>query len=146
MLGVLAWSSFAFGGEIHDAAMKGDLAKVKALLQDHPDLIISEDADGETPLHWAAAFDQEDMVDLLLANTADGNTKTNKAGETPLHAAAAKGNKGVAEKLLIYKAEVNAKDSGGNTPWPSRVRTLPSIRPHACSRISSALEKSKQRA
>src|ERR1017187_2386711 len=31
MLVALAWSNLAFGGEIHDAARKGDLDKVKAL-------------------------------------------------------------------------------------------------------------------
>jgi ankyrin repeat protein len=116
MLVVPVWSSLAFGGEIHDAAMKGDLAKVKALLKDHPELVISEDSDGETPLHWAAASGQEDMVELLLANNADAIARTNKAGETPLHVAAARGYKGVAERLLTHKADVNARDGGGNTP------------------------------
>src|SRR5208337_1072836 len=105
----------AFGAEIHDAAMKGDVAKVKAILQVHPELVLSEDTDGETPLHWAAAFGQEDIVDLLLANNTDALAKTNKAGETPLHVAAAKGFTGVAETLLTHKADVNARDGGGNT-------------------------------
>ena len=40
---VLAWSSLAFCGEIHDAAKAGDLEKVKALLKDNPDLVFSKD-------------------------------------------------------------------------------------------------------
>ncbi|MGP8235030.1 MAG: ankyrin repeat domain-containing protein [Limisphaerales bacterium] len=113
---MLVCGSIAFGGEIHDAAMRGDVAKVKALLKDHPELVISEDAEGETPLHWAAVFGQEDIVDLLLANNAEATAKTNKAGETALHVAATKGYKGVAQRLLNHKADVNAKDGGGNTP------------------------------
>ena len=30
----LAWACLAFGGEIHDAANKGDLEKVKSLVKD----------------------------------------------------------------------------------------------------------------
>ena len=43
LLGALAWSSLAFGGEIHDAAKAGDLEKVKAVLKDNPDLVFSKD-------------------------------------------------------------------------------------------------------
>ena len=40
--------------EIHDAAKSGDVEKVKALLKDNPDLVISQDDIGFTPLHYAA--------------------------------------------------------------------------------------------
>jgi hypothetical protein len=33
LLVALAWSSLAFGGEIHNAAKNGDMEKVKALLK-----------------------------------------------------------------------------------------------------------------
>ena len=67
----LAWSSLAFRGEIHDAARKGDLAKVKALLKDHPDLVFSKDNNGETPLHQAVLFGHKDVAELLLAGKAE---------------------------------------------------------------------------
>ena len=54
LLVALAWSSLAFGGEIHDAAAAGDLERVKALLKDNPDLVFSKDSGGQTPLHGAA--------------------------------------------------------------------------------------------
>ena len=51
----LGCSSLAFCGEIHDAARRGDLERVKTLLKDHPELTFSIDEYGETPLHLAAS-------------------------------------------------------------------------------------------
>src|ERR1017187_5732369 len=89
----------AFCGEIHDAAKFGDLAKVKALLKDNPDLVFSKDDYGQTPLHYAAYFCQKDVAELLLAKKADVNAKENHDG-TPLYAAATKGYKDMVELLL----------------------------------------------
>ena len=123
MLVTLSWSSFAFCGEIHDAAAAGDLGKVKALLKDNPDLVFSKDGNGTTPLHFAAIFDHKDVAELLLDNKADVNAKDNKGsmtlnngGETPLHYAALKGYMDVAELLLTNKADINAKDNDGKSP------------------------------
>jgi hypothetical protein len=112
----LAWSSLAFCGEIHDAALEGDLAKVKALLNENPDLVLrKDDRYGMTPLHYAAAYGHKDVAELLLANKADVNAKDNQ-GWTPLHYAALKGYADVAELLLANKAEVNAEANSGWTP------------------------------
>ena len=40
---LLAWSSLALSGEIHNAARDGDLGRVEALLRDDPDLVFSKD-------------------------------------------------------------------------------------------------------
>jgi ankyrin repeat protein len=111
----LAWGSVAFGDEIHDAAQAGDLAKVNALLNAHPDLVFSKDKNGATPLHWAAGTGHKDVAELLLANKADVNAK-DKNGMTPLHWAAANGHREAVEPLLADKADVNAKDNFGATP------------------------------
>ena len=115
MLFLLAWSSLAFCGDIHDAARRGDLEKVKAVLKDNPDLVSSKDGNGETPLHWAACEGYKDVVEFLLANRAEVNAKDN-IGQTPLHAAAEKGQKVVADSLLANQAEVNVRDNDGQTP------------------------------
>ena len=52
MLVILAWSSPAFCGKIHDAVEQGDLEKVKALLH-NTNLVFSKDDHGRTPLHMA---------------------------------------------------------------------------------------------
>src|SRR5208337_1145970 len=115
MVVALAWSSFAFGGEIHDAALGGDLPRVKELLNVTPDLISSKDASGYTPLHWAAAADHTDVLKFLLANNAEVNARDNKS-QTPLDIAAARGHREAAKLLLAHGAEVNARTGNGWTP------------------------------
>jgi ankyrin repeat protein len=115
LLVALVWSSLAFCGEIHEAANAGDLAKVKALLKDNPDLVSSKDSYGLTPLHYAAWQGHKEVAELLLIAKADINAKAND-GRTPLHVAAYWGQKDVAALLLVNQADVNAKDEGGWTP------------------------------
>jgi ankyrin repeat protein len=55
LLVALACANVAFGGEIHNAAMNGDVAKVKALLKADPSLVFSKDEYGWTPLETLAA-------------------------------------------------------------------------------------------
>jgi ankyrin repeat protein len=111
----LTASSLGLCGEIHDAATKGDLEKVKALLKDNPKLVSSRDATGETPLILAAYYGHKDVVDFLLANKADVDTRDNK-GVTALHSAAVNGFQDVAEALLAHSADINARDNHGMTP------------------------------
>jgi len=111
----LAWSNLAAGEEIHEAAKRGDLAKVKALLKENPALALSRDDTGWTPLHLAAQKGFKEVAELLLANKAQVNAKS-KRGDTPLHWAAVNGHKDVAELLFANNADVNARDHGGWTP------------------------------
>jgi|WetSurMetagenome_2_1015567.scaffolds.fasta_scaffold32982_3 ankyrin repeat protein len=137
LLIVLGWSIPVFCGEIHDAAIKGDLAKVKALLKDNPELVSSQDSTGDTPLHLAVMKDHKDMVKLLIDNKADINASITAhvreiihksipgfksstmlyfdIGATPLHLAAASGHKDIVELLLAHGADVNAID--GDDGW-----------------------------
>jgi ankyrin repeat protein len=116
MLVALGWSSFAFCGEIHDAAKSGDLEKVKALLKNNPDFVFSrDDKYGGTPLQWTVVYGHKAVAELLLASKAEVNAKT-ITGQTPLHYAASKGHWDVTELLLANYAEVNSKATNGFTP------------------------------
>jgi hypothetical protein len=52
----LAWSLSAFCGEIHEASKRGNLANVKALLMENPNLVHIKDRIGDTPLHIASEY------------------------------------------------------------------------------------------
>jgi ankyrin repeat protein len=107
--GTLAWSNLAPGGEIHTAAMRGDVEKVKALLAADPDLVSSQDEHGWTPLYFAAASGHKDVVELLIANKADVNALNQNF--TPLRAAAMNGHPDVAELLIASNAQVTIFDA-----------------------------------
>jgi ankyrin repeat protein len=68
---ILACSVPAICGEIHDASIKVDLAKVKAMLKDNPNLVASKSNNGWTPLRCAAQSGHKDVVEFLLANKAE---------------------------------------------------------------------------
>src|ERR1035438_236608 len=83
MATVLACTSIAFGGPIHDAARKGDVKKIQALLQGDPKLVNDKDNLGDTPLHVAALHGQLTVVQALLDAGANVNAKNNYAPFTP---------------------------------------------------------------
>ncbi len=94
------------GGEIHVAALNGDLAKVTGLLKDNPGLVLSKDSDGNMPLHLAAFKGQRETVEVLLAGGAQVDALGN--GErTPLHFAVIADKKDVTQVLLNAHADVN---------------------------------------
>ena len=135
----LVWNSLAFCSEIQEAIMFDDLAKVKALLKDHPDWVNHKENDGTTALHLAVLYGHKDMVDLLLTNNAEVSihdaaaigdlekvkallnanpdlvNSKDKGGWTPLLWATTSNHKDVAELLLANKADVDAADNMGNT-------------------------------
>ncbi len=52
--------------EIFDAAKKGELAKVKALVQKNPDLVKSKNNEDDTPLHIAADAGHLEIARFLI--------------------------------------------------------------------------------
>ncbi|HYV29259.1 MAG TPA: ankyrin repeat domain-containing protein, partial [Candidatus Eisenbacteria bacterium] len=86
-----------------------EVQRIKALIQDSPDLINSPDQTGRTPLHKASAAGQLTVARFLLANKADVNARLTKDGSaTPLILAAGNGHKTMVELLLANGADVNA--------------------------------------
>lgn len=81
------------------------------------DQVDSKDANGRTPLSWAAARGHEAVVKLLLATDGvDPNSKDNK-GRTPLSWAVAEGHEAIVRLLLANGGvDPDSGDNGGHTP------------------------------
>ena len=71
---------------VADAAERGDLEAVRALLRDGADANGAQ-ADGTTALHWAAINDDVQIVEVLLYAGATVKPITRLGGYTPLHLA-----------------------------------------------------------
>jgi ankyrin repeat protein len=95
----------------YSAIRNGDRAAVKKLIAAHGTTV--RDNRGTTPLMYAAAFGNADMVRLLLAANADPNA-TNEFGATALMWAVNDAQK--VRLLLSAGADVNAKSKLGRTP------------------------------
>lgn len=106
----------ARAGEIHDAARKGDLAKVKALVAKNPKLVNERDHQfGDTPLHDAVIGNYKDIAVFLLSKGADVNSKDDN-GATSLHKAALNNRTEMVVFLIKKGAGVKFRDMEGETP------------------------------
>jgi hypothetical protein len=63
---------FGEGGTIHGAARAGDLAAVRALIEQDAKPPLARDEAGRTPLHVAAGSGRADVAAYLIARGADG--------------------------------------------------------------------------
>ncbi len=100
---------------VADAAMQGDLAKVRALLAQQSDVNVAQ-GDGMTALHWAADRGDVAMTALLLRSGAKLTGTTRNGGYTPLHVAARAGHGAVVQALLGAGADVGTLTATGATP------------------------------
>lgn len=119
VLALAAWA--AEPSPVADAAMRGDRAAVRALLDQKAD-VNAPQADGATALHWAVYRSDQEMVDLLLR--AGANPKAaNREGSTPLWLAAINGDAEIIESLLKAGADPNEALPLGRTPLMAAART-----------------------
>lgn len=119
-LALLSLVSQSIAAPIHDAAAKGDLTKVKALLAKDAKLLNIRDASGAAPLHFAVAGGHKALAGYLLSKKADVNAKKTD-GVTPLHIAAAMDRMEIADMLLLKGADINASNVEGRTPLSKAV-------------------------
>jgi ankyrin repeat protein len=115
-----------------DAAMKRDMAAVRALLDQEIDQKVDVNVpgkDGTPALHWLVRVDDLDSARLLLRAGADA-TRASRTGVTPLYLACANGNAAMIRLLLDAGADANAPDPTGETPLmtASKVGDLASVK------------------
>ena len=122
LVGVIAaWASLAAAGSVPsptspvaDAAMRGDVAAVRALIARRVDVNVPQ-GDGMTALHWAADRGDSTIAIELLRAKADVRARTRIGAYTPLQIAARTGNPAVVRALLAAGSDVKATTTSGAT-------------------------------
>ncbi|MBN1508754.1 MAG: ankyrin repeat domain-containing protein [Sedimentisphaerales bacterium] len=103
---------------LHDAIRRGDVGKVRSLLEQGAN-VDKRDAEGLTPLHLAAWKGNAECVALLLGKGADINAESGVLN-SPLHLAALRGSKPCVELLLKAGAYVNVRNAAVEAYWRER--------------------------
>src|SRR5438105_8203000 len=99
--------SLTIDGQLFDAARNGDVRKLTALLNEHPDRLYARTKPYEhTMLHLAAANGHLPAVDFLLARGIDANTREKGDNTYPMHWAAAHGHLDVVRRLADAGGDV----------------------------------------
>ena len=91
---------------LHDAAGRGDLARLSGLLDAHPELIDERGGEGvRTPLHQAVFGNSEAAVKLLLDRGANPNVRCEGDNAYPLHFAVEKHRLPIIQLLVEHGAD-----------------------------------------
>ena len=101
-------------GEIHDAALTGDLEEIETLITYNPSVVHDKDENNDTPLHIAAREGFLSAVKLLIEKGADIHAGDNE-DSTPLDVAAGSGKFEVVEFLVEMGTDLKHSDINGNT-------------------------------
>ena len=112
---VLAAATSPPAASVADAAMKGDLAKVRALIAQGAS-VSTPQGDGMTALHWASMHGDADLAAMLLYAGAHAGATTRLGGYAALHLASQAGAAAAIKTLAAAGANVNAPTSTGATP------------------------------
>ncbi|MGB8951355.1 MAG: ankyrin repeat domain-containing protein [Candidatus Aminicenantales bacterium] len=114
-LAMIIFSAEAYAGDIHDAAKKGDLERVKALVAKDPECVSAKTERGTTPLHYACMSKNLGVVEFLIEKGADVNAQ-NDSLYVPLHYAAAYNMPEAINLLIKQEAKIEARSREEETP------------------------------
>ena len=119
---LLAGPTVAVANErLVEAVRSSDYTAARALVEAGGD-VDTPQADGTTPLHWAARGNQVDITDLLLRAGADANA-ANRYGMTPLSLACTNGSPEIVALLLDAGADPDLSTPEGETPLMTAARS-----------------------
>src|SRR5262245_34480214 len=123
LLPALCATAWAAGTDLRlvDAARTDDVRRASELIQQHIDVNATQ-PDGATALHWAVQWNDETLVDRLLAAGAKVNS-ANDYGVTPIFLAATNGSASMIAKLLRAGASSNTALPTGVTVLMEAART-----------------------
>ena len=122
LLMLLSVIGFAAGrSDVADAAMKGDKAAVRSLIQQKAD-VNTPQLDGATALHWAVYRGDKELTDMLIR--AGANVKAaNREGSTPMWLASVNGDAAILSALMSAGADPNEHLPLGRSPLMAASRT-----------------------
>ena len=113
---------FAAELQLAGAIKSGDRSAAVEMIAKKSADVNAAEADGSTPLLWAANLSDLDLVSRLLKAGANPNVR-NKLGSTPLAEAAFNANTEMIRALLDAGADPNAAGPDGQTPLLLVART-----------------------
>lgn len=95
----------------------------KTLINNHPNILKTEDNSGFTPIHKAAFEGRNDVIELLLEKGIDIDIK-NRDNKSPLHYAVINGKLDTTKYLLLKGANINLRDNFNRVPLHEAVSYL----------------------
>ena len=102
--------------DIKKAIIDGDLNRVKALVEEHPEIVNSHNSNGETPLYMATYYGDLPIIEYLVEHGTDIEQREKQAGWTALHISINFGYTDVFEYLINQGADWNKKTNYEDTP------------------------------
>jgi uncharacterized protein len=103
----------ARASDLTDAVKRGDLARLRALIQKKAD-VNGRETDGSTALHWAVYRDDIEAANLLISAGANVRAATREE-VTPLAMACLQGHLPMVERLLKAGADPQERGPNGET-------------------------------
>jgi ankyrin repeat protein len=110
---LLLWGGVPDESPVADAAMRGEIEQVRALLRSGEDVNAAQ-GDGMTALHWAAETGNAELAEMLLYAGANVGAVTRLGDYTPLHIASRAGRGDVVAHLIGAGADLRATTATGS--------------------------------
>ena len=112
---LLSTINITHAGKLHKAAKRGDVQKIRELIEEGTDVNKKPFFGSKTPLHLAAENGHATAVGALLEKGADVNMKTKKL-MSALHFAVQNGHYDAGRTLVKNKADINSQSRCNFTP------------------------------